>query len=251
MSDLAKAAEALGIPEALVRRSAEARAAATGVPVDDIIAAWASGGEAPATEAAKTEPTPATPPEPAPEAAPTPEETPSEPAPAPAPPEPTPAAPPRAATQPTGPPPVLVGRRDRPFLVLWGAIGLFTVALLLGFVAPSIPEADNGVYSSKVSFSEAGLRGKNVYLREGCAACHTQMVRPVVADAELGGVTVADSNQVLGLRRIGPDLTHVGSRLSDTELSEILRGSLENHPSYAGLDEAALADLVTYLSESS
>ena len=135
--------------------------------------------------------------------------------------------------------------------MLWGAIGLFAIAVLLGFFAPSIPEADNGVYSSEVAFSEAGLRGREIYLREGCAACHTQMVRPVVADAELGGVTVADSNQVLGLRRIGPDLTHVGSRLSGSDLAAILQGSLENHPSYAGLDEAALADLVTYLSESS
>jgi mono/diheme cytochrome c family protein len=44
MSDLAAAAAALGIPEALVQRSAAARATATGKTVDEILAAWAGGG---------------------------------------------------------------------------------------------------------------------------------------------------------------------------------------------------------------
>ena len=48
MSDLAAAAAAMGVPEALVKRSAEARARATGTSVDDILAAWAGGGAAPA-----------------------------------------------------------------------------------------------------------------------------------------------------------------------------------------------------------
>jgi hypothetical protein len=51
MSDnLSAAAKALGIPEPLVKRSAEARAAATGAEVEEILAAWA-GGEAPAPSA--------------------------------------------------------------------------------------------------------------------------------------------------------------------------------------------------------
>lgn len=48
MSDLAAAAAAMGVPEVLVKRSAEARARATGASVDEILAAWAGGGEAPA-----------------------------------------------------------------------------------------------------------------------------------------------------------------------------------------------------------
>ena len=52
MSDLAAASAAMGVPESLVKRSAEARARATGAPVDDILAAWAGGAEAPAAAAA-------------------------------------------------------------------------------------------------------------------------------------------------------------------------------------------------------
>jgi mono/diheme cytochrome c family protein len=56
MSDLAAAAAAMGVPEALVKRSAEARARATGASVDEILAAWAGGGEAPAATASAAEP---------------------------------------------------------------------------------------------------------------------------------------------------------------------------------------------------
>lgn len=59
MSDLADAAAALGVPEAIVQRSAEARAKATGTSVDEILAAWAGGGSVPA--ASSPEPTPASP----------------------------------------------------------------------------------------------------------------------------------------------------------------------------------------------
>ncbi len=48
MSDLAAAAAALGIPEALAQRSAEAKAAASGSTVEEILAAWAGGAPAPA-----------------------------------------------------------------------------------------------------------------------------------------------------------------------------------------------------------
>jgi mono/diheme cytochrome c family protein len=51
---LAAAAAALNAPEAMVKRSAEARAKATGTPVDDILAAWAGGGSAPAPVAPAT-----------------------------------------------------------------------------------------------------------------------------------------------------------------------------------------------------
>ncbi len=106
MSDLSAAAEAVGAPEAMVQRSAEARAQADGTSVEEVLAAWAGGGTAagaaPPTEEAPeapTEETAETPAEEAPEEAPAeqPDAAPSE-APAPAAAEPAAAAiAPRAA----------------------------------------------------------------------------------------------------------------------------------------------------------
>lgn len=254
MSDLlAAAARALGAPEAVVRRSAEARAKATGATIEAVLGAWAGGGESPAappapagvaaptpespgSEEAAAPPAPASPPE-----APT-----SAPAPAPAPAAPLPASP---SVGPPPSPPVLTGRRESPWLVLTGAVGLLVVALLVGFVAPALPAEGNGVSTSAVPFTQAARDGRGVYLAAGCAACHTQMVRPLVADAGLGGVTLADSNQVLGVRRYGPDLTHVGSRRESADLRLVLEGA-GGHPSYAALAEADLDSLIAYLSES-
>ncbi len=70
MSDLAAAAAALGIPEALASRSAAARAAANGTSADDVLSAWAGGGSvaaaAPAAPPAAAEPVAAAAPEPEP-----------------------------------------------------------------------------------------------------------------------------------------------------------------------------------------
>jgi mono/diheme cytochrome c family protein len=77
MSDLSAAAAALGIPEMLVQRSAEARAAETGASVDEILAAWAGGEAGPAAKAAEA--TEVTEPDEKPEVAPEPESEPESP----------------------------------------------------------------------------------------------------------------------------------------------------------------------------
>lgn len=92
--NLARAAEILGAPEILVQRSAEARAAADGISVDEVLAAWAGGGAPPSPSASapaaapEPSPVPAAAPEPAPVPAAAPEPSPiptvpSEPTPAP------------------------------------------------------------------------------------------------------------------------------------------------------------------------
>ena len=92
--NLARAAEAMGAPEILVQRSAEARSSASGVPVEEILAAWAGGGSAPsASTAPAPSPAPAAPPPAPAPAAPVPAAAPVPPA-APSPtPSPAPAAP--------------------------------------------------------------------------------------------------------------------------------------------------------------
>lgn len=239
MSDLlAAASAALGAPEALVQRSAAARAAETGAGIDDILTAWAGGAPAPA--AAVGEEVEATPdPEPAAveQAAPAVVETPPAPAP--------------VMTAPAGPykPPVLVGARDNPAQIMLGTIGLFLIVLLVGLVGPSIPFEEAGARSNEIAFSDSALDGQALYQSQGCSACHTQVVRPVVADVGLGDVTLNDSNQLIGTRRFGPDLSDVGSRLDASQMEAIVSGDSGAHAPYrlAGDDMAAM---VAYLSES-
>lgn len=249
MSDLAAAAAALGLPEALVQRSAEARASETGASVDDILAQWAGGEGAgsPTPSAAATTAEPVE--EPAVDEAPSEEATPVA---APEvsieiPPQPEPAT---VTALPAGPfkPPVLVGVRDNPMTVLAGVIGLFVIVALVGLIGPSIPTENPGARTSEIEFSSGALHGREVYAVTGCAACHTQMVRPVIADVGLGPVTLDDTNQILGSRRHGPDLADVGARVTASQIEAIVTG-LDDHPAH-NLAENDLADLVAYLSES-
>jgi cytochrome c oxidase cbb3-type subunit II len=65
------------------------------------------------------------------------------------------------------------------------------------------------------------LAGRDVYVREGCYNCHSQMVRPLHAETEryghysLAGESVYDHPFQFGSKRTGPDLARVGGRYSD------------------------------------
>jgi mono/diheme cytochrome c family protein len=130
-----------------------------------------------------------------------------------------------------------------------GSVGLLLLSWLLGFLLPALPQDSNGVRSSNHSFSSEALEGRQIYLSEGCGACHTQLIRAVVLDAGLGPVTLSDTNQVIGQRRFGPDLAAVGSRMDDPEVMAGLLAGEGDHPS-ASLSETDLAALIAYLAES-
>src|SRR5205085_7514134 len=65
------------------------------------------------------------------------------------------------------------------------------------------------------------LAGRDVYLREGCYGCHSQMIRPFRAETEryghysVAGESVYDHPFQWGSKRTGPDLARVGGRYSD------------------------------------
>ncbi len=250
MSDIAAAAAAMNVPEELVQRSAAARAAAAGASTDKVLAAWAGGAPAPAVAPAAAAPVASPEPVATPQTeAPEPQPTSATPSPGPQP-SAVAAASPVAAPRTPSEPPVLQGRTEHPFLLTAGAAALLALALLVGFFAPALPQEGNGVYSSAVALTPEALDGRDLYRSEGCSACHTQVVRPLVADVGLGPVTIADSNQILGVRRYGPDLAHVGSRVeSRSSLLTVLTNSSE-HPSYAGLSDQDLENLTAYLFES-
>ncbi|MCY1259671.1 cytochrome-c oxidase, cbb3-type subunit II [Pseudomonas jinjuensis] len=65
------------------------------------------------------------------------------------------------------------------------------------------------------------LEGRDVYIREGCVGCHSQMIRPFRAETEryghysVAGESVWDHPFLWGSKRTGPDLARVGGRYSD------------------------------------
>jgi len=65
------------------------------------------------------------------------------------------------------------------------------------------------------------LEGRDIYIREGCVGCHSQMIRPFRAETEryghysVAGEFIYDRPFLWGSKRTGPDLHRVGGRYSD------------------------------------
>ncbi|MCA1937533.1 MAG: cytochrome-c oxidase, cbb3-type subunit II [Dechloromonas sp.] len=99
------------------------------------------------------------------------------------------------------------------FVVLWG--GLLEIVPL--FFQKSTTTPVEGVKP----YTAVQLAGREVYLREGCYNCHSQMIRPFRAETEryghysVAGEFVYDHPFQWGSKRTGPDLHRVGGRYSD------------------------------------
>lgn len=269
MSDIAAAAENMGIPESLVQRSAEARAKATGASAEEIIAAWAGGGSAPAAAAPSEAPAEAA------EAAPAPTPEPAEAAPAEL--APVPAAAPAVAAAPAASPPppppsmpdpdgapLLVGREDSGGALIAISVAVVVLgALLAAFFPTQYARSEvNAAVGTQPEYSAAALDGREVFLAEGCAGCHTMLVRSTVTDADLGRVTrpqdiPALAPDTLGMRRIGPDLSDIGARDPGSQLGDVLTFledpasvSLDlRHQPYGYLSDRELASLGQFIVE--
>ena len=102
---------------------------------------------------------------------------------------------------------------------------LIVVAISIGGLVEIIPlmlssdatEPDENI----VPYSALRLAGRDVYVREGCYNCHSQMIRPFRSETErygpytTAGETVYDRPFQFGSKRTGPDLARVGGRYSD------------------------------------
>ncbi len=70
-------------------------------------------------------------------------------------------------------------------------------------------------------YSAVRLAGRDIYIREGCNTCHSQMIRPFRAETDryghysVAGEFVYDKPFLWGSKRTGPDLHRVGGRYSD------------------------------------
>jgi len=100
-------------------------------------------------------------------------------------------------------------------------------------------------------YDALALEGRDVYIREGCYNCHSQMIRPFRAETEryghysVAGESVYDHPFQWGSKRTGPDLARVGGRYSDDWQYAHLYNPRDvvpesNMPSYPWLFDAKL-----------
>ncbi len=107
--------------------------------------------------------------------------------------------------------------------ILFMAIAVFLMGMLpwLGRARVTTVTTSDGKVVEAKPYTELEERGRKVYIREGCWYCHSQYVRPVTGeDRRWGppsqeGEYAYDVPHLFGTRRIGPDLTREGGRVSD------------------------------------
>jgi cytochrome c oxidase cbb3-type subunit 2 len=107
----------------------------------------------------------------------------------------------------------------------WLLIGLVLVVISFGGLVEIVPLFFQHSTTEPVAglkpYSPLRLAGRDIYIREGCYNCHSQMIRPFRAETEryghysVAGEFVYDRPFQWGSKRTGPDLARVGGRYSD------------------------------------
>ena len=100
-----------------------------------------------------------------------------------------------------------------------------TVAILIGGIVQIIPtivvKSNIPTISSVKPYTPLELEGRDLYIREGCVGCHSQMIRPFRSEVERygeyskAGEFVYDHPFLWGSKRTGPDLHRIGGKYSD------------------------------------
>ena len=102
---------------------------------------------------------------------------------------------------------------------------LSTIAILIGGIIQIVPtilvKSNVPTITSVKPYTPLELEGRDIYIREGCVSCHSQMVRPFRSEVERygeyakAGEFVYDHPFLWGSKRTGPDLLRVGGKYSD------------------------------------
>lgn len=123
----------------------------------------------------------------------------------------------------------LLALGPKPHRILEGLPAVFTVltlvAVLVGTAIELVPTflaseyvASAGIYKPYTSLQ---LEGRDIYVREGCYTCHSQMIRPMIAETiRYGDFSLPEESQYdrpfqWGSKRTGPDLARLGGKYPD------------------------------------
>ncbi|MFD2176632.1 cytochrome-c oxidase, cbb3-type subunit II [Veronia pacifica] len=108
-------------------------------------------------------------------------------------------------------------------------VGLFAILMILAISVGGLVEITPLMFQKQTTepvtnlrpYSALEMEGRDIYIREGCNVCHSQMVRPFRAETEryghysVAGESVWEHPFLWGSKRTGPDLARVGGRYSD------------------------------------
>ncbi|QNA89500.1 cytochrome-c oxidase, cbb3-type subunit II [Massilia sp. Dwa41.01b] len=137
----------------------------------------------------------------------------------------------------------------------WLLIGLVILVISFGGLVEIVPlffqKSTTEPVAGLKPYSPLRLAGRDIYIREGCYNCHSQMIRPFRAETEryghysVAGEFVYDHPFQWGSKRTGPDLARVGGRYSDEWHRTHLDNPRDlvpesNMPSYPWLAKTAL-----------
>lgn len=102
---------------------------------------------------------------------------------------------------------------------------LATVAILIGGIIQIVPtimvKSNIPTIASVKPYTPLELQGRDLYIREGCVGCHSQMIRPFRSEVERygdyskAGEYVYDHPFLWGSKRTGPDLHRLGGKYND------------------------------------
>jgi len=102
---------------------------------------------------------------------------------------------------------------------------LILIAVSFGGIIEIVPLMNQNVVTEPIKglkpLSPLQLAGRDIYIREGCHVCHSQMIRPLRSEVEryghytVAGELVYNHPFLFGSKRTGPDLARVGGLYSD------------------------------------
>ena len=102
---------------------------------------------------------------------------------------------------------------------------LILIAVSFGGIIEIVPLLNQSVMTAPIKglkpLTPLQLAGRDIYIREGCSTCHSQMIRPLRSEVEryghysVAGELVYNHPFLFGSKRTGPDLARVGGLYSD------------------------------------
>jgi len=107
------------------------------------------------------------------------------------------------------------------FALLLGIIGVVSVGGLIEIAPLFYIDSTIEEVEGMRPYSPLELAGRNIYVREGCYTCHSQMIRPLRDEVEryghysLAAESMYDKPFQWGSKRTGPDMARVGGKYSD------------------------------------